>query len=199
MPDKLKILTKPLAGALLVAASVICLNSFIIHQSIRQGFSGAVPDPLPSQRPAQWYAEVADFALTQEPADFTLITKANMMALQQRPHDVSTWNRIAYADMLQHGHLTQNGLAALYHSFQVAPFGDLSMMTWRLDLATANWTALPDDLQQKALAQIEIIGHFGTSWDWRIRNCKYNPYPEIYQAVCAISPGVVRTKVENAL
>lgn len=195
--ETLNRISKPLAGAFLIASGLACLGGFFGHFAAQR--TGPLPsaDNLPNGRPAFYYAEIADRTLQSRQPDFDLVRRANALVLHQTPADVSTWNRIAYAELAENRHMTREGLAAFYKSFALAPYGDLELMTWRLDFAAANWTSLPDDLQDKALAQIPVIAKFGTSWPWRIRNCKYNPHPEIYEAICAISPGVVRPENDS--
>lgn len=139
-----------------------------------------------------YYTAVADQAVAAQPVNAELARLATFRALELDSHNVSAWNRLVYLDLVSNGQLTKEGLAALYKSYEVSPYGDLTLMIWRTDLATQIWSSLPDDLRALTFGQIEMISRFGTSWEWRIQNCKYNPHKELYEAVCALSPGVVR-------
>lgn len=148
--------------------------------------------PLGRLSSPSYYTAVADTALALQPPDLKLAEQATTQAILRNDRDVNAWNRLAYIDIRQNGQLTRDGMAALYQSYAASPYGDLALMTWRVDFATGTWAALPDDLRARTLAQIPVIGRFGISWDWRVKACRENPHKEIYQAVCAIAPGVVR-------
>jgi hypothetical protein len=146
---------------------------------------------LQTDQPLSYYIAIADEAV-KAPATLPVARAATMHILSKDPSDVSSWNRLAFIDVAENGRLTRDGLAALYQSYHVSPYGDLQVMTWRVDFASNIWSSLPMDLKQKTIGQIEVIGKFGISWDWRIENCRYNPVPAIYEAACAIAPGTVR-------
>ena len=154
----------------------------------------ATLSPLPGGASANYYTIIADKALAVRPANLALAEEATLAILQKNNHDVTSWNRLAYLDLAANRQLTREGLAALYKSYEISPYGDLQVMAWRVEFASNHWSSLPTDLKQKTLAQIPVIGKFGISWEWRIKNCKYNPVVEVYQAVCAIAPDVIRPK-----
>ncbi len=143
-------------------------------------------------QPLSLYTAIADTALALRPADLERAEAASVQLLLKNKNDITTWNRLAFIDFAEDGQLGRDGIAALQQSYNRSPYGDLALMTWRVDFATAVWTSLPDELQQKTLGQIPVIGRFGVSWEWRVRNCKENPHQDLYEAICAIAPGVNR-------
>lgn len=145
--------------------------------------------PLPSTAA---YEAVAETALDLRPMDLQLAREATLKTLDLDPANVSAWNRLAYIDLAANGRITRNGLAALYKSYEVSPFGNSRVMMWRVDFATQVWPSLPDDLRQMTLAQIPVIGEIHTTWDWRITACRQNPYREIWEPACASAPGIDR-------
>ena len=187
-----------LAG-LMMAAGIASVTGFAGEAAAwrvaRMDTSAMTADALPAMRPGapvSYYTAVADTALATRPADYGLAEAATIRVLAATPTDAQAWNRLAFIDLRRNGRLTREGMAALYQSYQVSPYGDLSMMIWRVEFAAGIWPSLPDDLQAQTLRQIPVIGRFGNSWDWRRQVCRENQQRDIYQAVCAIAPGVVR-------
>ncbi len=128
----------------------------------------------------------------ESPIDIDRARTALEFLAKKEPMTVGVWNRLAYLDRLENGIPTKEGLAALLQGYEVSPFGDLDMMIWRVDFASAHWSAMPTSLREKTLSQIPIIARFGISYDWRRIQCRTNPHPSLYEPICASAPEVVR-------
>jgi hypothetical protein len=82
--------------------------------------------------------------------------------LAARPMESGAWLRLAYADRLQHGQLTDEGRHALEMSYLILPFAG-PQAPWRVSFAFDNWTALAPQARKDVVAEIGII-----KTDWRI-------------------------------
>ncbi len=76
--------------------------------------------------------------------------------LAARPMESSAWLRLAYADRLQHGHLTDEGRHAVEMSYLVLPYAG-PQTPWRLGFAFDNWGALSLQARQDAIKEIGIV------------------------------------------
>ncbi|MCI5048433.1 MAG: hypothetical protein MRY59_13110 [Aquisalinus sp.] len=192
-------LFRRLLGAAMLGVSALCGVAFLgeaeawrlARQDVTNG-SGILQEALPQGKSVNYYTALADYALAVRPSDYDLAEQATGKILARMTHDAQAWNRLAFIDLRRNRQLTRDGVAALYKSYEASPYGDLAMMIWRVEFGSSVWTSLPDDLRQRTLAQIPIIGRFGVSWEWRVRACRENPHEQIWRAACDIAPGVVR-------
>ncbi len=168
------------------AANLLAMTPQQAQQYLQQG--------LPQAGSPSLYEAIAIKAMEQSPPMLELAEAASIKVLDHEPANIAAWNRLAFIDIADDGQLSKAGVSYLQKSYALAPYGDLSLMTWRTDFASQIWPALPDDLQAKTLQQIPVIGRYGTSWQWRIRHCRENPNEAIALAVCAVAPGVNRPK-----
>ena len=173
-----------LAAQELNAANLLAMTPQQARPYLQQG--------LPQAGSPGLYEAIAIKAMEQSPPMLDLAQAASIKILDREPANIAAWNRLAFIDIADDGQLSKAGVSYLQKSYALAPYGDLSLMTWRTDFASQIWPALPDDLQARTLRQIPVIGRYGTSWQWRIRHCRENPNEAIALAVCAIAPGVNR-------
>lgn len=103
--------------------------------------------------------------------DFRAQRRAALGVLDARPADPSGWVRLAYADRLEHGRLTAQGLKALDNSYSAAVYagGDAA---WRLQLALDNWSALPVRSREDALTELDLVR---TDWPQLRRLTEWAP------------------------
>nr|GGI01838.1 hypothetical protein GCM10011355_33420 [Aquisalinus luteolus] len=160
--------------------------------------SAAVSTPA-SVRGYEALAEAALARQPLEPADLDLARTASLKTLSLDPDNVSAWNRLAYIDLADDGRLSRDGMAAIYKSYEVSPYGNPQVMTWRVDFATRAWSSLPDDIRRATLDQLPVIGGIYVTWDWRVETCRENPYPEIWQPICEATPGIDRPASRQAI
>ena len=183
------------AGALALAACFGHLRAsappvLIAESDPATAASLALSDfPAPAFAAHAHYETVAIAALEREPMLTGLSRDASYRILANEPNNVAAWNRLVYIDLTENGRLTRDGLAALYRSYAVSPFGDPRTMSWRVDLASETWSSLPEDLRASTLAQIPVLGHIPRTWDWRIETCRNEPVEAIALAVCDTAPG----------
>lgn len=84
--------------------------------------------------------------------------------LAARPAEVSGWLRLAYADRMQHGRLTEAGIRAFEMSYTVNPFA-YRQSPWRLAFALNNWSSLSPQARQEALKEIDLVKQ--DWWIWQ--------------------------------
>jgi hypothetical protein len=75
--------------------------------------------------------------------------------LAARPGEPTAWMRVAYADRLQHGRLTDAGRRALAASYLIAPYAG-NQAPWRIGFALDDWTSLPPATRREAIAEINV-------------------------------------------
>jgi hypothetical protein len=75
--------------------------------------------------------------------------------LAARPGDPTAWLRAAYAERLQHGHLTDTGRRDIDTSYLIAPYGG-PWSPWRIAFALDNWTALTPKIRQLVAAEVDV-------------------------------------------
>lgn len=188
---------------IMAGLGVLCLVAFygeLSARSIGLGLEAdSMPDSIDEMRvpvlaagPA--YESLAEHALAIRPMNLRIAREASLKSLAIDSMNVTAWNRLAYIDLAANGRVTRNGLAALYQSYEISPFGNPQVMMWRVDFATQVWPSLPDDLRAMTLAQIPVLGRMHSTWDWRIETCRYNPHEAIHSRACAIAPGTVRPR-----
>lgn len=81
--------------------------------------------------------------------------KAALAVLAARPGVADGWLRLAYADRLQHGRLTDAGVHALEMSYLIEPFA-YRRSPWRLAFALDNWTGIGAQARKDALEEITL-------------------------------------------
>ncbi len=112
------------------------------------GLSLPNPDPMQAER-----------LLAQSDPKGTSVNaqrKAALALLAARPGDVGGWLRLAYADRLEHGRLTEAGVHDLEMSYLVDPFA-YRQSPWRLAFALDNWGGLSPEARKDALKEIELV------------------------------------------
>lgn len=82
--------------------------------------------------------------------------RAAVALLAARPMESSAWLRLAYADRLTNGHLTDAGRRALEMSYLVLPFAG-SQAPWRLGFAFDNWGDLGVRSRKDAIAEVGVV------------------------------------------
>jgi hypothetical protein len=81
--------------------------------------------------------------------------------LAARPGEPSAWMRLAYADRLQHGRLTDAGQHALDTSYLIAPYVG-NQTPWRLAFALNNWDTLLPATRKAVVQEINLTAQDGT-------------------------------------
>ncbi|GGD12966.1 hypothetical protein [Aquisalinus flavus] len=179
------------AGALALFGFYAEMQADAMGPEAATSLAAAIPTPAS----IRGYEALAQAALARQPlapADLDLARTASLKTLSLDPGNVSAWNRLAYIDLADDGRLSRDGMAAIYKSYEVSPYGNPQVMMWRVDFATRSWTSLPDDIRRATLDQLPVIGGIYVTWDWRVETCRENPYPEIWQPICAATPGIDR-------
>jgi hypothetical protein len=134
----------------------------------------AVPDFASSDR----LDALATRALDSEEPLYNLSLEATKKSIGLNPRRISNWNRIAYLDAVEHGTLTSDGFDAFRTSFDLAPYGEVSDMKWRLEFANAYWEKLPDDLKKQSLFQITALNsNYGEERIWLEQFAKRSAVP----------------------
>ena len=134
------------------------------------------------------HAGEASAALRRGDADAALA--AARAAVRADPGDTGAQHALAYAATLEAGAPTREALGALTAAYEAAPFASAEVMAWRVDLADAYWTGMPDPLAASTLSQIDALGRMGDDWRPRVRWCRSAVTEAIAAAACATVPGV---------
>jgi hypothetical protein len=79
-----------------------------------------------------------------------------LLTLKARPGDSNGWLRLAYADALQHGALTEAGRKAFDTSYLLLPYGG-SDTPWRVVFALDHWDELDAQGRAGALAELRVM------------------------------------------
>ena len=112
------------------------------------GLAWPTPDPGAAER--------AMIAADPKGLDAAIQRQAAIKALSARPADAVAWLRLAYADRLAHGRLTDAGAHAVDMSYLTQPYAG-SQTPWRLSFALDNWSRLTPDGWS---APLEVIHPF---------------------------------------
>jgi hypothetical protein len=111
------------------------------------GLSWPTPDPGAAER----WVDAADPKGVNAAAQ----RQAALEVMAARPAEPSAWLRLAYADRLQHGQLTDLGARAVDTSYLVSPYAG-HLATWRTGFALDNWSRLTQQGRQDAIHEINI-------------------------------------------
>jgi hypothetical protein len=111
------------------------------------------PDPVQAERLLLRTDPMGKNAATQALAAHAV--------LAARPAEPSAWMRLAYADRLQHGRLTDAGRRALDTSYLIAPYAG-NQAPWRLAFALDNWAGLLPATRLAAVQEINLTAQDGT-------------------------------------
>lgn len=185
------------AGAVALFGFLTEMQADSMEPEAATGLAAAVATPAS----VRGYEALAEAALARQPLspdDLALARAASLKTLSLDPDNVSAWNRLAYIDLADDGRLSRDGMTAIYQSYEISPYGNPQVMTWRVDFATRSWSSLPDDIRRATLDQLPVIGGIYVTWDWRVTTCRENPYPEIWQPICDATPGIDRPKDRQA-
>lgn len=144
-----------LMGAVAAAtggASVLALSSL-------NGGGALTLGPVDLAPIAAGYDRKANLALaTANPSPMARATAAaaSRAAIAQYPYDSGAWLRLAYLDQISHGHLTEEGMAALARSYDlIAVEPDFGI--WRVGLALENSQALPKTMRAEVRKEVETL------------------------------------------
>jgi len=111
------------------------------------GLSWPVPDPIAAERRLSSADPRGLGAAAQR--------ETALDALRASPGEAIGWTRLAYADRLAHGRLTQAGAQAIETSYLVLPYAG-PQSYWRLAFDFDNWSALTPQGRQDAMAEMRI-------------------------------------------
>lgn len=136
------------------------------------------PETLPEYASADFLDALATRALESPDNLLDLSERATMLSIEKEPRRTSNWNRLAYLDAYQNGHLTDAGINALRQSVYLSPYGDFDDMRWRLEFTSAYWEQLPEDIQTQSLAQITALAVNGRERRW-LSNFSATAHPDI--------------------
>jgi hypothetical protein len=89
--------------------------------------------------------------------------KAALAELAARPAVASGWMRLAYADPLEHGRLTDVGAHAMEMRYLLLPYA-YHQAPWRIAFALDNWSSLTPDGRSQAQREIGITRRDPNLW-----------------------------------
>jgi hypothetical protein len=105
---------------------------------------------------AEAYAVEADRAAAR--GDVAGALKQTRAESQVSPMRADAWLRVATLDARLHGHLTQTGMSALSHAFDVAPY-DLTPDKARDRFVSSHYNELPADLRAEVDQERAALSH----------------------------------------
>jgi hypothetical protein len=112
------------------------------------GLTWPTPDPAQAER-----LMAKDDPKGANPA---IQRRAALAVLAARPMESSAWLRLAYADRLQHGRLTDEGRHAVEMSYLVLPYAGPGT-PWRLQFVLDDWTGVSGQIRQDAMREMQIV------------------------------------------
>lgn len=139
--------------ALIAATAIVALYGagLYFEQNIAGpsccGLTWPTPDPAQAERLMVNEDPKGSIAAVQRRVAVSL--------LAARPMESNAWLRLAYADRLNNGHLTDAGRHAVEMSYLVLPFAS-SQTPWRLDFAFENWGELSPQSRKDVIAEVGI-------------------------------------------
>jgi hypothetical protein len=89
--------------------------------------------------------------------------QAALSVLSARPAEAVAWLRLAYADRLANGRLTEAGAHAVDMSYLTQPYAG-SQTPWRLGFALDNWSRLSAEGRKDALREVETARNDFERW-----------------------------------
>lgn len=114
------------------------------------GLTWPTPDPFAAERIlAQTDPKGRDGRLQRQTA---------VQVLAARPMDAQEWLRLAYADRLTHGQLTDAGARDVEMSYLVEPYAG-PQVYWRLGFDLDNWSRLTPQTRTDAMAEMKVALH----------------------------------------
>lgn len=118
------------------------------------GLTWPTPDPAQAER----------LLIAADPKGINPVIQrqAAVAVLAGRPMDSSAWLRLAYADSLSHGRLTNDGRHALEMSYLVLPYAGPDT-PWRLSFILNNWTGAALQSRLDAIREMQILKQDGYS------------------------------------
>ena len=127
---------------------------------------------------------------TEPKVDLTAAKVLTWRQLRQSPVNHYAWLRLAFIDIVEHDHLTADGLMALQHSYEVAPYDAL---TWRIKMGFETWPSLSPDLRAAVIDDLKV------NWKTGRRRRAYMALPSqvvnpVGQAVLADTVQQLRTE-----
>jgi hypothetical protein len=136
-----------IAAVLVAAYGAGLLYEMVAAPAVCCGLTWPSPDPVQADR---------ILARTDpQGRDAAAQRRAATLVLRARPGDPSAWLRLAYADRLANGRLSDAGRHDLDTSYLLAPYGG-AWAPWRISFALDNWTALTPKIRQLAAAEIKV-------------------------------------------
>jgi hypothetical protein len=137
-----------IAAVLVAAYGAGLLYEMVAAPAVCCGLTWPSPDPVQADR---------ILARTDpQGRDAAAQRRAATLVLRARPGDPSAWLRLAYADRLANGRLSDAGRHDVDTSYLLAPYGG-AWTPWRISFALDNWTNLGASSQAAAIKEINIV------------------------------------------
>ncbi|WP_309089069.1 hypothetical protein [Phenylobacterium sp.] len=162
--------------AILVAAPVLTAGLSLLALTALNGGGAAKLGPMTLLELSAGYARPAEKLLaTPVPSTSEAREAAELSrkALRQFPYDNSSWLRLAYASRLQNGALTDDAVALLRRSYEIAGV-DIYAGVWRIGFILENSQSIPRDVRMSAKKEFEAL--------WR----DYHKRDELQQMAVAV-------------
>jgi hypothetical protein len=140
--------------ALAAGAAVFALYGAGLYVEQNLAGTGCCGLTWPSPDPAQ--AERLMARADPKGTNSAIQRRAAEAVLAARPMESSAWLRLAYADRIEHGRLTDEGRHAVDMSYLVLPYAGAGT-PWRLTFVLDNWTQITPQGRQDALHEIDVL------------------------------------------
>lgn len=174
------------ATALLAASALAALNgggAFTLGgvrvMEIAAGYDAAADAILASPR--------------RKAGDLARAATLSRKAIALNPYDSSAWLRLASIDVLEHGRLTEAGVASIRRSYDLVAF-DPYVASWRIRFALEHWQDVPADLRAEVRAEAMALGG-----EWRHRNKMLPMLRDIRNPAARLTANLWAARIERTV
>ena len=153
---------RPSQILLTLVTAAIALYGVVFLYEISSGAPGCCGATWPSADPLR--AEQAVLRNDPHNRSAAIQRRTALAVLGGRPADSNGWLRLAYADRLEHGRLTDVGRQAFEMSYLVLPYGGSAAAPGRVAFALGVWSQVSPQTRRDALAEIGLARTESITW-----------------------------------